>query len=119
MKTNTRSRKRKTVAFIDMIDYVNERNRLSTCTPQVREGWNSFLSSMLMKAEVYAGFDYLSSGWVPPGQDPGIVRDANGEGLHSYPDETRVRFHYDRLLAQHQIDRHIRNFQPTPKDKEW
>jgi len=63
---------------------------------------------MLVKADVYGGFSFLSEGYVPAGQDPGIIRDTHGEGLHSFPDETRRRFHYHQYLVKQQVKKHIR-----------
>lgn len=81
---------RKTCEIHDLIDSVNNRNNFSICSSEVRQGWNSLLTEILNKADVYSGYRYLSEGEVPAGQLPGI----KGEpGSYEFPDETRRQFH--------------------------
>jgi hypothetical protein len=89
------------VQLRDLVAWVNERNRTSTCEPQVREGWNALLSSFLMDAEGYAGFGFLTAEELAGearGQPPGIVRDDSGNNRHDFPDETRIKFYMPRGL---------------------
>ena len=81
---------RKTVRLADVAEKVNARNRKSTCSAEVRDGWNSVLEDMLMEADAYLGFQYLEAEDVPDGHLPGIVRDGNGAA--EYPDGSRVRY---------------------------
>jgi hypothetical protein len=86
------SKKKKSVSFKYLIETTNKRNKESTCPPQVRGGWNSFLTNLLIANNVYAGYGYYTSEEVPEGQKPGIIRkDFPEENL--YPDESR-RFYY-------------------------
>ncbi len=90
--------KRKTVQISELIDFVNERNQVSTCEPSVRDGWNAMLERVLMDADVYAGFNYYGEADVPAGQSPGIVRDSTGSA-ERFPDESR-RFYYTHRHLQ-------------------
>ncbi len=88
-------RPRKTVELRELVKWVNERNVTSTCDPKVREGWNSFLNSLLMEADAYAGFGFLRSYELTgeaEGKPPGIIYDTSGNNQHQFPDETRIRF---------------------------
>ena len=38
---------KKTIRIANLIALVNEHNRLSTCTPDVRHGWNAILEVVL------------------------------------------------------------------------
>jgi hypothetical protein len=90
---------RRTVQLRDLVAWVNERNRCSTCDPQVRQGWNALVDSMLMTADAYSGFGYLTADELvgeAKGQPPGIVRDATGNNCHAFPDETRIKFFIHR-----------------------
>jgi hypothetical protein len=92
---------RRTVRLRDLVAWVNERNRCSTCDPKVREGWNALLDAFLMEAEAYAGFGFLTSDELAGearGQPPGIVRDDTGNNCHAFPDETRIKFYLSRGL---------------------
>ena len=86
--------KKKTFRLADLVDKVNERNRLSTCSPEVRKGWNSLCESLLLESDVYAGFNYLSEKDVPKGHEPGIRTDEQGN--KTFPDESRVFFYPPR-----------------------
>ena len=84
-------RKRKTVTIEFIKDLVNRRNRQSTCTEEVRDGWNSVLSEILMAANVYNGFRYLGAKEVPPGQEPGMV--PHEDGTKTFPDGSRRHYY--------------------------
>lgn len=51
-----------------------------------------FVADLLMKADAYKGFSYLSESQVPSGHTFGIVRDPNGGTNHQFPDESRIEF---------------------------
>lgn len=68
---------------------VNRRNRESTCSPEVREGWNDILSTILMETNNYHGFGYLDSSSVPEGHESGIIFDDSPAHNHVFPDESR------------------------------
>ena len=86
---------RKTISLRDLVEWVNERNRTSTCDPKVREGWNALANAFLMAADAYIGFGYLTAdelGGEAVGEPPGIVPDDTGNNQHEFPDETRIKF---------------------------
>jgi len=89
--------KRRTVSIKGLVEQVNALNRLSTCAPQIREGWSSLLEDVLHAGNVYRGFSYLSWSDVPVGHAPGIQKE--GEG-YVFPDETRRVYHLDRFLTK-------------------
>ena len=91
---------RKTVRITDMIDNVNRKNENSTCSSDVRRGWNGLLADVLHATGMYAGFGYLREGHVPEGHKPGIIFDSSPEHKHEYPDESRVFYYYSRKLGK-------------------
>ena len=85
---------RKTFSIAKLVHTVNKRNATSTCSPEVRQGWNSLLSDVLMEADVYAGYNYLGPADIPTGEKPGIAfQQADGTPL------TPIEF-FERLDAQ-------------------
>jgi hypothetical protein len=72
-------RARRTFRIKDLIDEVNRRNKVSTCTSQERQAWNSITEWVLMQAGSYHGFGYYG-GW-------------RGKGI---TDESRVFFYCGR-----------------------
>ena len=68
-------KRRKTIEVDRLVDMVNQRNRQSICSQETRDGWNSFLESVLMETGNYKGFMYLDKHHVPAGEDPGIADD--------------------------------------------
>jgi hypothetical protein len=97
------SRKHKTVHLRTLIEEINSRNRSSTCSRDVRKGWNAILDSVLIDANVYAGFGYLSPKDVPKGHLPGIARPlASGQHIDkaSFPDDSRIVFYVDEALQK-------------------
>jgi hypothetical protein len=52
-------RKRKTFDIAELLYTVNCRNAGSTCSPDVRQGWNSLLETVLHGADLYNGYGYL------------------------------------------------------------
>jgi hypothetical protein len=51
-----------------------------------------FVADLLMKADAYKGFSYLSESQVPSGHTFGIVRDPTGGTKHAFPDPSRIAF---------------------------
>ena len=71
-----------TVKLADLLHTVNERNELSTCSREMRQGWNSILEHFLMAAGCFIGFGYLMGWDVPEGILPGMEYvDPDGESL--------------------------------------
>lgn len=95
---------RKTQHIFDIIAIVNRRNRLSTCRPEVREGWNSLLEQLLHDSDVYDGYRYLEDSEVPGGESPGIWRvdpaSPDDPIPATFPDETRRSYSIHRRLRQ-------------------
>jgi hypothetical protein len=77
---------KKTVRIADLVALVNEHNRVSTCAPDIRNGWNALLEEVLHAADAYRGFGYLSAGDVPAGHAAGMIGEV---GNFSFPDESR------------------------------
>lgn len=88
--------KRKTIEVKKILEMVNHRNRHSTCSPEIREGWNSLMEEILQANGVYSGFGYLGQEQVPSGQLPGMVKEDNG---FIFPDESR-RTYYTHYSLQ-------------------
>ena len=87
---------RKTIHLRELLEWVNQRNATSTCLPSVREGWNSLVNSMLMQADAYIGFQFLTAEDLADnakGLPPGIIWNADGTDRHTFPDETRIRYY--------------------------
>jgi hypothetical protein len=99
---NMSNTKRSTVSIKGLIEQVNAQNRLSTCAPQVREGWNSILEGVLHAGNVYAGFGYLTHAEVPSGHPAGIVHEDDGV---VFPDETRRYYIIHRALKGEKLRR--------------
>ena len=58
---------RTTLKIAELLQTVNTRNELSTCSREMRQGWNSLIESVLMAANVYIGFGYLLKAELPRG----------------------------------------------------
>ena len=86
---------RKTASIAQILFDVNQKNLLSTCSAEVRQGWNSMVASILMAADLYTGFGYLGAENLPEGQAPGI-RFYNAMGV-----ELSAAEYYDRLTSDH------------------
>ena len=82
---------RKTVKIKLLIDKVNDLNRTSLVSPEIRIGWNSLLEDILHEADVYHGFAYLNQDEVPKGQLPGVVYGDKPEN-NEFPDDSRRYF---------------------------
>jgi hypothetical protein len=81
---------RKTIKIAALVTLVNERNRVSTCQPDIRHGWNAILEEVLHKADAYAGYGYLTASEVPAGQKAGVTGEV---GRFTFPDESRRRYY--------------------------
>ena len=86
---------RKTVYIAKMIQEVNRRNVESTCSPEVRRGWNALLEGFLHDNGVYEGFRYLEAKELGD-VEPGIAKDENGNNV--FPDESRVAYYFHHTL---------------------
>ena len=87
---------RKTCPVVDIAKLVNEQNRCSTCSPLIREGWNTLLEEILHDTGNYRGYGYLRSKDVPKGELPGIDGE---EGNFTHPDETRRFYIYSMEMS--------------------
>lgn len=63
---------RKTFSVQDLKAKVNHNNRYSTCSREIRQGWNHLLETVLHDTGNYRGFGFLMPGQVPEGHPPGI-----------------------------------------------
>jgi hypothetical protein len=57
-----------------------------------RQALHMFVADILMSKGDYRGFRYLEKTDLVPEYIPGLIRDANGEGQHAFPDDTRIAF---------------------------
>jgi len=87
--------RRRTCHIAELIEDVNHRNRVSTCAPEVRDGWNALLESIMHAANVYAGWRHLNRREVPAGKLPGVEGDP---GERRFPDESRRVYYCHRTL---------------------
>ena len=83
-------KQKKTFAVDSLREIVNGRNRFSTCSPEIRRGWNAILIDILYQSGNYKGFCYLKSEEIVGEASPGISRDENGKVI--FPDDTRINF---------------------------
>lgn len=72
--------KRKTVKVEDLVKLVNARNKKSTCSPDIRQGWNSMLEDVLHSTGNYQGYGYYTVEDLPEGQAPGVRYDYDENG---------------------------------------
>lgn len=100
---------RKTASIAQMLFDLNQRNIHSTCSAEVRQGWNSMLSSILMAADVYSGYGYIGTSDLPAGEKPGI-KFQNDFGI-----ELTAREYYDRLASDRRATE-VGNTPQYPRD---
>ncbi len=81
--------KRKTFKVEKLKELINYRNRHSTCSAEVRKGWNSLFVDILLEMGNYEGFRYLNPDEVPAGQLAGIDK-TKTTSVNRYPDSSRV-----------------------------
>ena len=82
---------RKTIRIKELIAAVNHRNRSSTCSPEIRQGWNDLLTTVLLTNDAYAGFGYLGQNEVPPNHKPGFNKE--GDRFKDTDDSRRVYYY--------------------------
>lgn len=87
----------KTIKVETIIDEVNYRNSHSSCSKEVREGWNGLLEYFLHSNGVYNGFQYLTADKMrgdAAGREPGILvgPGVGAGGAPSIQDETRRHY---------------------------
>lgn len=102
-----REQMKKTFNIRKFIEQVNERNKVSTCEPDIRQGWNFVAEHILHEAGVYSGYRYLTSRDVPEGFRPGINMDPATNMPHEDhkarfegTDETRINFYIHSYLQK-------------------
>jgi len=82
--------KRKTIKIETIVKDVNFRNRGSYCNKEIRQGWNSFVESLLCATGNYHGFSYIPKDSMLVNEDPGIDDDQN------VIDDSRIQFFYKK-----------------------
>ena len=87
---------RKNVSIRSLIMQVNKMNAESTCSKEVRQGWNGLLEDIMMDAKVYAGYGHLRADQVPADCLPGIT---GTSGNYQFPDDTRRFYYISGVLA--------------------
>jgi len=103
---------KKTIKVQDLIDIVNRRNKHSTCSPEVRKGWNSLLEEVLHKTDNYNGFNFLAPDEVPEGEKPGIECFNQDTSKNVFPDESRKVFYSVKKAPVKQDDPNWHNAYP-------
>jgi hypothetical protein len=68
------ARKKKTFKIIELINMVNKMNEESTCSPELRQGWNCFVEGILMESGNYEGYLFTKNAFDP--QTKEIVDDS-------------------------------------------
>jgi len=58
-------RKRKTFKITELIKMVNRMNEESTCSPEIRIGWNCFVEGILMETKTYEGYNFARNAFDP------------------------------------------------------
>lgn len=85
------------ISLLALVENVNQRNRETVCSPDVRHGWNALLEEMLHRAGCFQGFTYFCQGQVPEGQLPGVEW-SQGDHNPTFPDESRRCYVIDKKL---------------------
>lgn len=65
---------KKTIHIKDLIAEVNFKNQHSTCSDDIRTGWNALLESFLFQNDVYAGYNEYTERQLEPGIAPSETR---------------------------------------------
>lgn len=86
----------KITRLIEMVNKLNEESEGAACVA-IRRGANSFLSTILMECDCYAGFGYLEADKVPAKELPGMIR-GDTSTSHQFPDDTRIFYYVHRKL---------------------
>lgn len=80
---------RKTISIASAVTEFNRIIAVSTCSPDIREGYMGAIEHILHSTNNYCGFRYLTIDEVPTGHLPGINTDDNRD---FYPDQPHKRF---------------------------
>ena len=101
--------KRKTIEVKRLIEIVNERNKHSFVSDEVRRGWNAMLENILFEVHAYRGYRYLEAYEVPNNELPGIVwHEPTSQGAarmaKEFPDETRREYIISHKLIDNRYD---------------
>lgn len=86
---------RKTIRIDQLRDYVNTTLKISTESPDMRQGRIQLLESILQLTGNYNGYCYLTQAEVPAGQLPGIRHENEAHAVEDKfynTDKTRVRY---------------------------
>jgi hypothetical protein len=86
------ARQTKRIAILNMIENVNRKNRESTCSADVRQGWNALLEDMLHATGNYSGFGYYSNDELPASMAPGVRYETNDDGVRLPAADMNERF---------------------------
>lgn len=84
--------KRKTVNVKALVEEVNRRNRHSTCAPDVRQGWNSLLETVLHLTNNYDGYGYYIDEDLGESIIPGVRYETNESGVRVPCKDYKERF---------------------------
>jgi hypothetical protein len=88
--------KRKTVKVKNLVKFVNKFNKESAdALKEHREAYNTLLENILLSANSYQGFQYLSKDDLTgDAMSVGIRFNEDGTVMYNDTDETRVEYHY-------------------------
>ena len=90
-------RQRLTIRVSDVIEEVNQMNKISTCDRDKRIGWNVLASDILHKTGNYNGYRHLCQVEVPKGQLAGVIdtrrKTEAGATVWEFPDDSRIQYY--------------------------
>ena len=89
---------RKTVRVRALLDRVNRMNENSTVPPEARQALNYLVMDILLETGNYAGYGFLTSDRVPPGQLPGIRAGESVDEKFANTDDTRRVYYYSETM---------------------
>jgi hypothetical protein len=92
----------KTIAVKGLIEEVNQMNQCSIVSAEMREGWNNLLEHILVKAKVYAGFNYYTAEQLAKQNvyhPPGVILNREDPSKNQFPDTSRRYYHVHKDLA--------------------
>ena len=81
---------RKTISVAQLVNETNLRNKVSSCAPEIRQGWNHMLESILHDSGNYQGFGFYTQSDLAKDITPGIWRDGD---RFKDTDSTRIYFY--------------------------
>lgn len=88
------TRRRKTVNANVIIDEANKVFKESL--PNFKDGRTAiqiFVTTLLLDAGQYKGFNYLTAEALPEGYEPGMIFDESPARAHKFPDPSRIFFY--------------------------